>query len=50
MPNFKYRTSLNLKISDKEKDADGNDGGAIKTLSKITVYPCMTLRLNGRIF
>lgn len=33
-----------------EKDADGNDGGAIKTLSKITVYPCMTLRLNGRIF
>ena len=41
---------LSCGFEDKEKDADGNDGGAIKTLSKITVYPCMTLRLNGRIF
>ncbi|MCF0195248.1 MAG: hypothetical protein HUK00_08750 [Bacteroidaceae bacterium] len=26
-----------------------NDGGLVKTLSKITVYPCMTFRLCGRI-
>lgn len=33
----------------QEEDTNGDDGGAIKTLSKITVYPCMTLRLTGRI-
>ena len=32
-----------------EEDADGDGGDAIKTLSKITVYPCMTLRITGRI-
>lgn len=32
-----------------EEDTEGEDGGAIKVLSKITVYPCMTLRLTGRI-
>ncbi|MFW9607034.1 MAG: hypothetical protein ACMV14_01165 [Prevotella sp.] len=45
-----YMIGLNGEKELTEKDADGNDGGAIKTLSKITVYPCMTLRLNGRIF
>ena len=32
-----------------EADTNGEDGGAIKTLSKITVYPCINLRLVGRI-
>lgn len=32
-----------------ENDVDGEDGGAIKTLSKITVYPVMNFRLCGRI-
>ncbi|MGN1264091.1 MAG: hypothetical protein ACI4TW_08630 [Prevotella sp.] len=32
-----------------EEDTKGEDGGAIKTLSKITVYPCLSLRLVGRI-
>lgn len=45
-----YMMGLNGEKELTEKDADGNDGGVIKTLSKITVYPCMTLRLNGRIF
>ena len=45
-----YMIGLNGEKELTEKDADGNDGGAIKTLSKISVYPCMTLRLNGRIF
>lgn len=45
-----YMIGLNGEKELTEKDADGNDGGAIKTLSKITIYPCMTLRLNGKIF
>jgi hypothetical protein len=45
-----YMIGLNGEKELTEKDADGSDGGVIKTLSKITVYPCMTLRLNGRIF
>ncbi len=32
-----------------EEDADGDGGDVIKTLSKITVYPSMTLRITGRI-
>lgn len=34
---------------DKDSSIDG-DGGIIKTISKITVYPCMNFRLTGRIF
>lgn len=33
----------------KESDLDGEDGGAIKFLSKVTVYPVMSFRLCGRI-
>lgn len=32
-----------------EKDTKGKDGGVIKTLSKITVYPVINFRLCGRI-
>ncbi len=32
------------------KDVNGNDGGAFKILSKVKVYPVMTIRINGRIF
>lgn len=32
-----------------EDDANGEDGGLIKTMSKITVYPVINLRLCGRI-
>lgn len=31
-------------------DNGSNDGGLIKTLNEITVYPMMTFRLTGRIF
>lgn len=33
-----------------EQDVDGEDGGIIKTLSKIKVYPTISFRLCGRIF
>lgn len=33
----------------EETGVDG-DGGVIKTISKLSVYPCMTFRLTGRIF
>lgn len=32
-----------------EEDFDGEDGGLMKTLSKITVYPVINFRLCGRI-
>lgn len=32
-----------------DKDVDGDDGGLIKTLSKITIYPVISMRLTGRI-
>lgn len=32
-----------------EQDLDGDDGGMIKILSKVSVYPALTLRLVGRI-
>ena len=44
-----YLDGDNGKKELTEEDADGDGGDAIKTLSKITVYPCMTLRITGRI-
>ena len=32
-----------------EQNTNGEDGGVIKTISKISVYPCMSFRLTGRI-
>lgn len=34
---------------DENAQIDG-DGGIIKTISKVTVYPCINFRINGRIF
>ena len=34
----------------KDDIGDYNDGGAFKIMSKIIVYPMLTLRINGRIF
>lgn len=33
-----------------ESNFDGEDGGLVKTLTKITVYPTLTLRLTGKFF
>ena len=33
-----------------EQDVDGEDGGALKTLSKVTVCPAISFRIVGRIF
>jgi len=33
-----------------ENDVDGKDGGIMKTLSKVTVYPVLNFRLCGKIF
>ena len=33
-----------------KQDWDGTDGGAFKTISKITVYPVLNFRLCGKIF
>ncbi len=35
---------------EEDKVGDGDDGGAIKFISKISVYPTLTFRLTGRIF
>jgi hypothetical protein len=32
------------------KDVGNNDGGFMKTLTKITVYPTLTFRLTGKLF
>ena len=34
----------------KAEDVEGNDGGIMKTLTKIKVYPALTFRLTGKIF
>ena len=44
-----YLDGDNGKKELTEEDADGDGGDVIKTLSKITVYPSMTLRITGRI-
>ena len=44
-----YIDGANGKEQLTEEDTNGDDGGAIKTLSKITVYPCISFRLVGRI-
>lgn len=33
-----------------ENDVEGKDGGVMKTLTKITVYPTLTFRLTGKFF
>ncbi len=33
-----------------EQDVDGEDGGALKTLSKVTVCPAISFRIVGRVF
>ena len=33
----------------EESNAGGDAGGVIKVISKVSVYPCMTLRITGRI-
>lgn len=41
-----------IYVQDKKIDKDSNidgDGGIIKTISKITVYPTLSFRINGRI-
>ena len=45
-----YLDGENGKEQLTEESVDGDAGGAIKTLSKITVYPCLNFRLVGRIF
>lgn len=45
-----YTVGANGEDELTEKDADGKDGGFIKTLSKVTIYPCLSFRLVGRIF
>lgn len=37
-------------VSLMKQDWDGKDGGAIRIISKIKVYPVLNLRLSGRIF
>lgn len=37
------------KAIDKDSGIDG-DGGIIKIISKVTVYPTLSIRINGRIF
>jgi hypothetical protein len=32
------------------EDVGNSDGGFMKTLTKITVYPTLTFRLTGKIF
>lgn len=34
----------------KESDVDGDDGGVMKTLTKVSVYPTITFRLTGKFF
>lgn len=34
----------------KAEDVEGSDGGIMKTLTKISVYPSLTFRLTGKIF
>lgn len=44
-----YVEGANGKEQLTEEDTNGDDGGAIKFLSKVTVYPCISFRLVGRI-
>lgn len=44
-----YVAQKNGEVQLDESGIDG-DGGIIKTVSKINVFPCMTFRLTGRIF
>ena len=44
--------SPKVYVQDKrleEQDLNGDDGGVIKTISKITIYPCLSFRLTGKI-
>ena len=44
--------SPKVYVQDKqltEQSTNGEDGGVIKTISKVSVYPCMSFRLTGRI-
>ena len=34
----------------ESSDLDGKDGGALKIMSKISVFPVLNLRIVGRIF
>jgi hypothetical protein len=34
----------------EKKDVGNSDGGFVKVMSKIKVYPCLNFRLTGRIF
>ena len=45
-----YVDGANGKEQLTEEDVEGDDGGAIKLLSKITVYPRISFRIVGRIF
>jgi hypothetical protein len=45
-----YMVGANGEDELTKKDANGKDGGFIKTLSKITAYPCLSFRIVGRIF
>ena len=45
-----YVDGANGKEQLTENDVEGDDGGAIKLLSKITVYPRISFRIVGRIF
>ncbi|RRC98761.1 hypothetical protein [Prevotella sp. OH937_COT-195] len=44
---YKKQSGEDVKL--KSQDLNGHDGGLIKTLSKVTVYPVMTIRVSGRI-
>lgn len=45
-----YMEQPNGQVQLQDEGLDGDGGDIIKTISKITVYPCLSLRINGRIF
>ena len=45
-----YEKQSGHDVKVESQDIDDRDGGIIKTISKISVYPVLTLRLTGRIF
>ena len=45
-----YEKQSGHDVKVESQDIDDRDGGIIKTISKISVWPVLTLRLTGRIF
>ncbi len=45
-----YEKQSGHDVKVESQDIDDRDGGIIKTISKISIWPVLTLRLTGRIF